>query len=75
MVYAEGAAVETFLEVGNNRSGCSNAAEFHRLYPDHQPVAAMEQAHVTLKRQLPKRITEKLEQVAEQIGSTQSRVA
>ena len=75
VVYAEGAAVETYLEVGNNRAGYSNAAEFHSLYPDHQPVAAMEQPRVTLKRQLPKRITEKLEQVACQLGFAQSRVA
>ncbi len=64
VVYAEGMAVESYLEVGSNRAMYDNAAEFHAQHPAHRAPAAMEKARVNLKHQLSPALLNRLAQQA-----------
>lgn len=68
LMIAEGAAVETFGEDGDNRSKFDNAAEFHMLYPNAVAAEPMPLGRVVAKRQLPKAVKARIETAAAELG-------
>lgn len=68
LMLAEGSAVETFGEEGENRSSFDNADEFHALYPHAMPAMPMPLGRVVARRQLPRAVLSRMESAAVRLG-------
>jgi len=75
LMLAEGAPCETFGEDGDDRALFDNAAEYHALYPNAVQGEQMSLGRVSVARQLPRAIKERIEAAAIEMGYAKAAVA
>jgi len=64
LMVVEGIAAETFVDSGMNRTKFDNVDEFHALYPDAVPAEQMALGRVSVRRQLPRAVTQRIARAA-----------
>jgi len=75
LMLVEGAPAETFGEDGDDRALFDNASEYHALYPNAVPAEQMGLGRVSVARQLPRAVKERIEAAAVEMGYAKAAVA